>query len=872
MSSADIYVSFGADTGGLEAAMAVSKAEVADLTREINKLGREMEATGAASDSALAGKLRAVGAELAQAKERASGFKESLKGAGEGAAEGGFLAGLKPQLESALAPIAAMKASLGEIVELVAVAFAAEKLIEFVKGQGEAAEATERTARTLGISVEQAQQLAFAAKMAGLSADDVTHAMLRFELSLAKAATGTGPAAAGLKSLGLSAQELVGIPVPEQLAKIADALARLKDGPNKIAAMEAINRQFPQMIMLLDQGSGRLKEWNATFATTNSAVNAETNERLVAMNDAFKVLGESVSGLAKTAFAPFIDAVTGLVTILADAAQSTGRFVTENTFAHQALELLAFAVQTFEVVLATGLELLKDFGTIGNAAFRTAEEAAVGFGGTVKEVFVALTGAVPNFFSGLLNAGKQVVEILVKEFLDLGSVIGNTLTLHFAAAKAASHDFNAALADGLASIKAGFAGTFDMSGIGVSSKAAAAEMVATWKDAGAKIVDAERQYGQDYAAIWGEAAKKAEGGPQKPPPALPDLSKAGGAAAAKAAKDALAAAMAADDLEVDHFKKAASEKEEILNEQLKTHAISMGQWLQKTEEVLSQEAAQVKATYDQEAQIAGLTAKQVTEIRKKEFDELSAIAKQETAAESKAAEETAEAWKSAADKIADVMDSQVDALLKGTETIKQAFKNMAASMIEDVIKFAIKWVAEHAAAVAANMLGFQTQVVAHTAGDATMAGADAAASSAGIAATLANKAAIVASDMGQAGAGVAAFLAPFIGPAAIGAGASAAASVGGIGMMDIGAWDVPRDQLAFIHKNEMVATPSQADGLRNLVENGGAQSSSNSFRMGDMHLHQQPGQDGEQLARDFLRTVRRKGVFAGNSARRFAPA
>ena len=45
---------------------------------------------------------------------------------------------------------------------------------------------------------------------------------------------------------------------------------------------------------------------------------------------------------------------------------------------------------------------------------------------------------------------------------------------------------------------------------------------------------------------------------------------------------------------------------------------------------------------------------------------------------------------------------------------------------------------------------------------------------------------------------------------------------------------------------------------------------SGSFSMGDLHIHPPAGQpvDGARLAQDFLREIRRKGVFAGNRLRR----
>jgi hypothetical protein len=50
------------------------------------------------------------------------------------------------------------------------------------------------------------------------------------------------------------------------------------------------------------------------------------------------------------------------------------------------------------------------------------------------------------------------------------------------------------------------------------------------------------------------------------------------------------------------------------------------------------------------------------------------------------------------------------------------------------------------------------------------------------------------------------------------------AGAASIASFDIGAWNIPQDQLAMVHKNELVMTASQGDAFRNLVNNGGARS------------------------------------------------
>ena len=72
--AADIYLAFGADTGGLEAGLAQAQAAVKATTAEMRSLASEMVRTGAATDSELGARLADLGSKLADAKEHVAGF------------------------------------------------------------------------------------------------------------------------------------------------------------------------------------------------------------------------------------------------------------------------------------------------------------------------------------------------------------------------------------------------------------------------------------------------------------------------------------------------------------------------------------------------------------------------------------------------------------------------------------------------------------------------------------------------------------------------------------------------------------------------------------------------------------------------------
>jgi hypothetical protein len=169
----------------------------------------------------------------------------------------------------------------------------------------------------------------------------------------------------------------------------------------------------------------------------------------------------------------------------------------------------------------------------------------------------------------------------------------------------------------------------------------------------------------------------------KPQPGAMNLG--GNAGADEAAK----AAEAEANLEVDAYKRAATAKAQILDEGLKTHQLTMSQWLAQTVDALNDEAQDVSATYDAELQIAGLTSAKKLEIAKQEADALAEIQHQIVAAQAKAAEQAAQQWQSVMQTINSAFDSQIAGLLGGTENWHRAFLNVLKDLTEKLVEFGI---------------------------------------------------------------------------------------------------------------------------------------------------------------------------------------
>ena len=150
--------------------------------------------------------------------------------------------------------------------------------------------------------------------------------------------------------------------------------------------------------------------------------------------------------------------------------------------------------------------------------------------------------------------------------------------------------------------------------------------------------------------------------------------------------------------------------------------------------------------------------------------------------------------------ISQAFNSQLRGLLTGTTTWHTAFKNALQDLLIKFIEWCETTVAHYALAEA-------MKTAATTAGVAARTGAEQGGAAASLGAQGAAAVRSILSSAAEAFAGVFGFLSPLMGPFAAGPAAAAQATVAGmagaVASADIGMWQVPRDQLALIHQNEL---------------------------------------------------------------------
>jgi hypothetical protein len=176
------------------------------------------------------------------------------------------------------------------------------------------------------------------------------------------------------------------------------------------------------------------------------------------------------------------------------------------------------------------------------------------------------------------------------------------------------------------------------------------------------------------------------------------------------------------------------------------------------------------------------------------------------------------AWQSLMQPIQRAFDTSITGMILGTTTLQKAVANITQSIIAEFVNLGVRmvtnWVASELAMTTATQAGATARTAAEGEGLA-----------AGLALKALNAVKSIVTDSAQAFGGIFAFLAPIMGPAAVGPAAAGEATVmaaaSGIASA-AGGWVVPSDQLAMVHQNEMILPANISQGLQGMITASGA--------------------------------------------------
>jgi hypothetical protein len=250
----------------------------------------------------------------------------------------------------------------------------------------------------------------------------------------------------------------------------------------------------------------------------------------------------------------------------------------------------------------------------------------------------------------------------------------------------------------------------------------------------------------------------------------------------------------------------------LVKEQAQTAQISRQQELSallaletQREGIERQHLQFVQSTYQQ-----GAVAYAAAQRRIEELASQSALRRQEI--ERSVNQQIYADYRRSFEQIGSTVSSSISGIITGQLRLRDAARNILLQIIQGFIQAKVKtvadWLAGGAAQTAATTTGEAAKTAAVTAGVAARSGAESAGTTASMASTISGVLKSIMASAGETFAGIFGFLSPVMGPVAAGPAAAGEATVlavgASVGALDVGAWSLPSDMLAMVHKGEMV--------------------------------------------------------------------
>lgn len=215
-----------------------------------------------------------------------------------------------------IAGIAARAAKFGAVMAGVAAAGVAY----FTKQAFATIDATAKLSRQMGISIDGLRGLSRAAQITGADQGALTKGLGFLGKALGEAKSGIGEGKQALESLGLSAEDLIDLPLEKTVGIIADSMNNLTNQSEKaFVASKLFGRGGLALVNTLALGSKGLEEMAAGTKLLQGTLTAIDAGKVEAANDAIVDMRTAATGLFERvaiAVGPFVKRIADNVTRL----------------------------------------------------------------------------------------------------------------------------------------------------------------------------------------------------------------------------------------------------------------------------------------------------------------------------------------------------------------------------------------------------------------------------------------------------------------------------------------------------------------------------------------------------------------------------
>ena len=242
--------------------------------------------------------------------------RAELEGVGEAGSRG--FGRLSREMEAANARMAGFTRKVG-VAAAAVVAAATAAGIAMVRSGLQTVDAQAKLAQSLGTTVASIQTLDRAGELAGVSMSGIEQATKDLTRRLSQAAAGGGPAADALERLGLTASDLLALPLDQRVGAINAAIAEFVPVAERAAvAGQLFGEEGSIAMSRIDTAT--LRQATEDVRAFGIVVSEQDADRIERTNDAISRLGLVWRGLSNqlaVAAAPALEAVADAMAALA---------------------------------------------------------------------------------------------------------------------------------------------------------------------------------------------------------------------------------------------------------------------------------------------------------------------------------------------------------------------------------------------------------------------------------------------------------------------------------------------------------------------------------------------------------------------------
>lgn len=186
---------------------------------------------------------------------------------------------------------------------------------------------TGKTAQQLGLTVEELSKLQFAARKAGISADELTMGIQDFAKQAGEVRSGIEPMdnfQLALARIGVNFQNLNNQKPTTLLLEIADRFSRMEDGVRKTrTAIDLFGRSGSELIAFLNQGKPAIQAYMAELEDLGDVLSKDTAQQALKFKMTLDSISDSFDRVLKRLVGEFLPMMDNLAQQFASAVKNT---------------------------------------------------------------------------------------------------------------------------------------------------------------------------------------------------------------------------------------------------------------------------------------------------------------------------------------------------------------------------------------------------------------------------------------------------------------------------------------------------------------------------------------------------------------------